>query len=62
VWCQPHCPNETVDRALTELGADLADAIEVVCSSLPDDFPAEVRDAIAGGALQRLEIVSAARF
>lgn len=49
------------NTALDQISEALPDAIDTVCGSLPDDFPTEIRDAIAGGALTRLErIISTA--
>ena len=53
-------PAGTVATALRQIADYLPEAVETVCSSLPDDFPAELRDSIAGGALKRLKIIAAA--
>lgn len=53
-------PAGAVEKALSQIGDRLPEAIETVCSSLPHDFPAEIRDSIAGGALKRLKIIAAA--
>jgi serine/threonine-protein kinase HipA len=53
-------PESTVDMALTQLSDALPGAIESVCAALPADFPAAIRDSIAGGALGRLKLITAA--
>lgn len=47
------------DMALNQISEMLPEAIDTACASLPDDFPAGIRDAIAGGALTRLERIVA---
>ena len=53
-------PHSTVEMAFSEICGRLPRAVEIVCSSLPHDFPTEIRDSIAGGALKRLEVIRAA--
>lgn len=43
-----------LDTALNQIGGDLPAALESASAALPPDFPADVRDAITGGALSRL--------
>ena len=52
-------PKATVDAILGELVESLPAAINSVCGSLPADFPAPVRDAVAEGVRQRLKIAAA---
>ncbi len=49
-----------VDLALNQISETLPEAIETVCATLPEDFPVVIRDSIAGGALDRLERMTAA--
>jgi len=53
-------PKATVGSILGELVHALPQAIDTVHASLPAGFPASVRDAIAEGAHQRLEVAAAA--
>lgn len=46
-------PEGMAEMALDQVAEALPDAIESVCVSLPADFPADIRDAIAQGALKR---------
>ena len=46
-------PEGVADTALAQISENLPTAIETVCASLPSDFPAELRDTIAEGALKR---------
>lgn len=48
------------EMALTQISNDLPDAIAAVSSSLPEDFPEELRDSIVEGALKRCSTISAA--
>lgn len=50
-------PEETVDRALEEVADTLPDAIRIACETLPDDFPEDIRESIAEGALKRCEVI-----
>lgn len=53
-------PESTVALALGQIGDDLRVAIENACAALPDDFPGDIRDSIAEGALNRLKVITAA--
>lgn len=53
-------PDDLVDFALDQISNALPDAIERVCALLPADFPADIRDSIAEGALNRRKIIAAA--
>lgn len=48
------------EMALTQISDDLPDAIAAVSSSLPEDFPEELRDSIVEGALKRCSTITAA--
>ena len=52
-------PEGLVAMAFTQIGDELAAAIERACASLPADFPADIRDSIATGALERREVIAA---
>jgi len=52
-------PEGMADMALIQIHEKLSDAIDAVCSSLPSDFPEELRDSIAGGALRRSKVIAA---
>lgn len=47
-------------RALEEAADTLPDAIRIACETLPADFPADIRDSVVDGALNRREIITAA--
>jgi serine/threonine-protein kinase HipA len=53
-------PESMVALALGQIGDDLPGAVESACASLPADFPADIRDSIAEGALGRLGAITAA--
>lgn len=53
-------PDGMVDMALDQIGESLPGAIDLVCASLPADFPADISDSIANGALKRVEVIAAA--
>lgn len=53
-------PEGMAEMALDLISASLPDAIEHVCTSLPAGFPADIRDSIAEGALDRLKVITAA--
>jgi serine/threonine-protein kinase HipA len=53
-------PESTVALALGQIGEDLPAAIEKACATLPADFPPEICDFIAQGALKRLKVITAA--
>lgn len=53
-------PETTVALALHQIGDDLAGAIERAHAALPAGFPADIRDSIAQGALNRLKVITAA--
>jgi serine/threonine-protein kinase HipA len=53
-------PDTTVALALGQIGAQLPAAIDSACAALPADFPADVCDSIAQGALNRLRVITAA--
>lgn len=53
-------PESTVALALRQIGDDLRVATENACASLPDDFPGDIRDSVAEGALNRLKFITAA--
>jgi hypothetical protein len=46
--------------ALEQVAEALPEAIELVCASLPADFPADIRDSVANGALQRVKLIAPA--
>ena len=48
-----------VNRILHELNGDMPVALEAACKALPGDFPEQLRDAIVGGAEQRLRLITA---
>lgn len=54
-------PDGMVEMALGQVAEALPEAIEIVCASLPADFPADIRDSIAQGALKRVNIIGATR-
>ncbi len=51
-------PDTMLDTALSQISGDLLAAIENASASLPADFPADIRDAIAGGAISRLKLIT----
>src|SRR6185437_16654823 len=51
-------PKERVDRALEEIADTLPDATRIVCESLPADFPAELRDDVVEGVMQRRNVIT----
>ena len=53
-------PVGMADLALNQISEALPQAIETVCASLCEDFPVEISDSIAGGALDRLKRMTAA--
>lgn len=53
-------PDGMIDMALGHVADALPEAIELVCASLPADFPARIRDSIAEGALKRARVIAAA--
>lgn len=53
-------PDSVAHMALDYIAEVLPAAIDTVCSSLPADFPDEIRDSIAAGALKRREVIVAA--
>ncbi len=53
-------PDGMVDLALNQISETLPEAIETVCATLPEDFPVEISNSIAGGALDRLKRITAA--
>ncbi|MEX2495177.1 MAG: type II toxin-antitoxin system HipA family toxin [Woeseia sp.] len=53
-------PDGMADMALDHIAETLPEAMETVCASLPPDFPNEIRDSIAEGALKRREVIVAA--
>jgi serine/threonine-protein kinase HipA len=52
-------PKVMVDWALEEIADTLPDAIRIACEALPADFPEDLRDSIADGALKRREVLTA---
>lgn len=52
-------PEDMAETALVQIFENLPTAIETVCASLPADFPAELRDSIAEGALRRSKVIAA---
>jgi serine/threonine-protein kinase HipA len=66
---QPRHYLQTADRAglpdvmaawaLEEVADTVPDAIRIACETLPADFPADIRDSIVEGALNRREIITA---
>jgi serine/threonine-protein kinase HipA len=53
-------PDGMADMALDQIADALPGAIEIVCAALPSGFPADVRDSIASGALQRRNVIATA--
>jgi serine/threonine-protein kinase HipA len=53
-------PETMVALALGQIGENLPAAIEDACATLPADFPADICDFIAQGALKRLKVITAA--
>ena len=53
-------PDSMVETAVSQIADDLTVAIEKASAALPGDFPAELRDSIARGALKRREEITAA--
>jgi serine/threonine-protein kinase HipA len=51
-------PDTMVATALGQVGGALPVAIENASASLPKDFPADIRDSIAEGALRRLKVIT----
>ncbi len=53
-------PAATVQALLNELRDSMPGAIDTACAALPEDFPADVCDAIVSGANQRIQRITAA--
>jgi serine/threonine-protein kinase HipA len=53
-------PEGMAGMALEQISDAFPRALESVCASLPADFPAELRDSIADGALKRLRVITPA--
>ena len=52
-------PATTVQAILNELRDSVPGAIDTACADLPGEFPAAIRDAIAGGASRRMQRIGA---
>ena len=48
-------PQFMLETAISQVSSKLPAALDVAVAELPEDFPAELRDSIAEGALDRLE-------
>lgn len=53
-------PDSMVETALGEIGRDLPAALEKAIAGLPGNFPSDIRDSIAEGALARLKVMPTA--
>lgn len=53
-------PDTMLETAMGQIVADLSGAIETAIAALPSDFPPDIRDSIAEGALKRCGTITAA--